>query len=204
MGEWLKTLKCWKWRSFMKVTIPVVVRHNSSYDELVASVMQSGNLDCAPDDMVISYLMNLREKLNPTIINSDVSVLMYMMDVDTDDFRIILWINVAERSIEGLVNSLKPPPLRRAVNDDFNDYKSDDDQPISTEDDPMISVITRTMTINLLVRKMILYIWKKFHWNRKTMKKIMERDHNWEIPSMMEPISVSIKYSPTRKSSKYY
>ncbi|PHU09298.1 hypothetical protein BC332_21158 [Capsicum chinense] len=172
MGGWLKTLKCWKWRSFTKVTIPVIVRRNSSYDELVASIMQSRNLDCAPGDMVISYLMNLREK--------------------------------AERSIEGLVNSLEPPPPCRAVNDDFNDYENDDDQPISTEDDPMISVITRTMMINLLVRKMILYIWKKFHWNRKTMKKIMEWDHNRDIPSTTEPISISIKYSPTRKSSKYY
>ncbi|PHU09297.1 hypothetical protein BC332_21157 [Capsicum chinense] len=204
MGEWLKTLKCWKWRSFTKVTIHVVVCRNSSYNELVASVMQSGNLDCAPGNMVISYLMNLREKVNPTIINSDVSVLMYMMDVDADAFRQILWINVAERSIEGLVNSSEPPPPRRAVNDDFNDYENDNDQPISTEDDPMILVITRTMTINLLVRKMILYIWKKFHWNCKIMKKIMERDHNRDIPSMTEPISISINYSSKRKNSKYY
>ncbi|PHU09299.1 hypothetical protein BC332_21159 [Capsicum chinense] len=69
--EWLETPKCWKWRSFMKVIIPIVVHRNSSYDELVVRVMQSDNLDYVPGDMVISYLMNLREKVNPTIINSD-------------------------------------------------------------------------------------------------------------------------------------
>ncbi|PHU23724.1 hypothetical protein BC332_08831 [Capsicum chinense] len=120
-----------------KVTIPITVHRNSSYDELVASIMQSGNLDCAPGDVVISYLMNSREKVNPTIINSDVRVLMYMMDVDADDFRPILRINIAERSVEGLVNSSEPSPQRRAVDDDFSDYKNDDDHPINTEDDLM-------------------------------------------------------------------
>ncbi|PHT87355.1 hypothetical protein T459_09461 [Capsicum annuum] len=114
MGEWLETPKCWKWRSFTKVTIPVVVRRNSSYGELVASVLQSGNLDCVPSDVVISYLMNSREKVNPTIIISDVRVLMYMMDVDTDSFRPILRINVAK-----------------------SDYENDDDQPINMKDNHM-------------------------------------------------------------------
>ncbi|PHT45927.1 hypothetical protein CQW23_15085 [Capsicum baccatum] len=109
----------------------------SLYDELVASVMQSGNLDCASNDVVISYLMNLREKVNPMIINSDVRVLMYMMDVDADGFRPILRINVAKRSIEGLVNSSKPLPPRWVVDDDFSDYENDDDQPINTKNNPM-------------------------------------------------------------------
>ncbi|PHT42814.1 hypothetical protein CQW23_16839 [Capsicum baccatum] len=137
MGEWLETPKCWKWRSFRKVTIPVVVRRNSSYDELVASVMQSGNLDCSPRDILFSYLINSREKVNPTIINSDVRVRIYMMDVDKDGFSPILRINIAERSVEGLVNSSEPPPPCRAVDNDFSDYENDEDQPINTEDDPM-------------------------------------------------------------------
>ncbi|XP_047262018.1 uncharacterized protein LOC124895621, partial [Capsicum annuum] len=99
MREWLETPKCWKWRSFTKVTIPVAVRRNSSYDELDASVMQSGNLDYG--------------------------------------FRPILRINVAERFVEGLVNSLEPPPLCLKVDDDSSDYENDDDQPINTKDDPM-------------------------------------------------------------------
>ncbi|KAM3248036.1 hypothetical protein P3L10_009804 [Capsicum annuum] len=81
--------------------------------------------------------MNSREKVNPTIINSDVRVLMYMMDVDADGFSPILRINIAERSVEGLVNLSKPPPSHRAVDNDFSDYENDDDQPINTEDDPM-------------------------------------------------------------------
>ncbi|PHT87213.1 hypothetical protein T459_09319 [Capsicum annuum] len=77
--------------------IPIPVRRNSSYDEFVASLMQSGDLDCAPSDMVISYVMHSREKVNPTIINSDVCVLTYIMDADADGFRPILRINVVER-----------------------------------------------------------------------------------------------------------
>ncbi|KAF3626919.1 hypothetical protein FXO38_28996 [Capsicum annuum] len=92
MGEWVDTSKCWKWRSFNKVTIPSPVRRNSSYDEFVASVMQSGDLDCAPSNVVISYVMHSREKVNPTIINCYVRVLMYIMDADANGFRPILRI----------------------------------------------------------------------------------------------------------------
>ncbi|PHT94366.1 hypothetical protein T459_02248 [Capsicum annuum] len=137
MGEWVETPKCWKWRSFTNVIILVTVRRNSSYDELVASVMQSRDLDCASGDIVISYLMNSREKVNPTIINHDVRVLMYMMDVDADGFRPILSINIAERSFEGLVNSSETPHSHSAVDDDFNDYENDNDHPINTEDNSM-------------------------------------------------------------------
>ncbi|PHT63342.1 hypothetical protein T459_32805 [Capsicum annuum] len=137
MGEWVETPKCWKWRSFTKVTIPVVVRHNSSYDELVACVIQSGDLDCAPGDVVISYLMNSREKVNPTIINSDVRKFMYVMDVDADGFRLILRINIAERSFKRSVNSSEPPLPRPAVDDDFSDYKNDGNHSINTKDDSM-------------------------------------------------------------------
>ncbi|PHT48247.1 hypothetical protein CQW23_12455 [Capsicum baccatum] len=102
--EWVETSKCWKWRSFTKVTISIPVLRNSSYDEFVASIMQSGDLDCAPSDMVISYVMHLREKVNPTIINSDVRVLTYIMDADADGFRPILRINMVETSFEGPLN----------------------------------------------------------------------------------------------------
>ncbi|PHT98301.1 hypothetical protein BC332_32770 [Capsicum chinense] len=96
----------------------------------------SGDLDCASGD-VISYIVNLREKVNPTIINSVVRVLMYMMDVDADSFRPILRINITERSFKGLVNSLEPPPPRSTVDNDFSDYENDDNHPINMEDDPM-------------------------------------------------------------------
>ncbi|PHU15159.1 hypothetical protein BC332_16364 [Capsicum chinense] len=139
MGEWAETSKCWKWRSFTKMTISISVRRNSSYDEFVASVMQSGDLDCASSDVVISYAMHSREKVNHTIINSDVRVLTYIMDVDVDGFRQILRINVVERSFEGSLNSSTPPPRRSVVDDDLidddlNDYENDVYGTINMED----------------------------------------------------------------------
>ncbi|KAM3205476.1 hypothetical protein P3L10_028886 [Capsicum annuum] len=139
MGEWMETSKCWKWRSFTKVTILIPVRCNSSYDEFVASVMQSGDLDCAPSDVVISYVMHSREKVNPTIINSNVRVLTYIMDADADGFRPILRINMVERSFEGPLISSAPSPRRPTVdddliNDDLNNYETDVDDTINMED----------------------------------------------------------------------
>ncbi|PHU25690.1 hypothetical protein BC332_04022 [Capsicum chinense] len=124
--RWVETSKCWKWRSFTKVTIPISFRRNSSYNEFVASVMQSGDLDCALSDVVISYVMHSRKKVNPTITNSDVCVLTYIMNADADGFRPILRINVVERSFEGPLNSSAPPPWRPTVGDDLiNDGLND-------------------------------------------------------------------------------
>ncbi|PHT38086.1 hypothetical protein CQW23_21659 [Capsicum baccatum] len=105
MGEWLNTPRGWKLRSFIKVTLPIAVHRNSSYDELVASINQSGDLDCASSNMVISYLMHSREKVNPTIINNNAHVSLYMMDVDANGFRPILRINLVDKSFEGSMNS---------------------------------------------------------------------------------------------------
>ncbi|PHT48262.1 hypothetical protein CQW23_12470 [Capsicum baccatum] len=127
LGEWVETSKCYKWRSFTKMTIPIPIRCNSSYDEFFASVKQSRDLDCASSNVVISYVRHSKEKVNPTIINSDVRVMTYIMDADADDFRLILRINVVERSFEGPLNSSAPPPWRPTVDDDLidddlNDY----------------------------------------------------------------------------------
>ncbi|PHU10361.1 hypothetical protein BC332_22221 [Capsicum chinense] len=142
MGEWVETHKCWKWRSFTKVTILIPVRRNSSYDELVESVMQSRDLDYAPSNLVISYLMHSRAKVNPTIINSDVHVLTYIMDANADGFRPILRINMVKRSLEGPLNSSTPPLRRPAIDDDLiddnlNDYKNGGNHPFNMEDDSM-------------------------------------------------------------------
>ncbi|PHT91670.1 hypothetical protein T459_06783 [Capsicum annuum] len=139
MGEWVKTSKCWKWRSFTKVTIHIPVHCNSSYDKFISSVMQSRDLDCTSSDVVIGYVMHLREKVNPTIINSDARVLTYIMDVDTDGFRLILRINVVERSFEGPLNSSAPLSRHPTVDDDLidddlNDYENDVVDTINMED----------------------------------------------------------------------
>ncbi|PHT27645.1 hypothetical protein CQW23_32750 [Capsicum baccatum] len=124
------------------VTIPIPVHFNSSYDEFVARVMQSGDLDCMPSDMMISYLMYLRKKMNPTIINNDVRMLTYIINADVDGFRPILRIYVVERFFEGPLNSPSPPPRHLTVDDDLidndlNDYENDDDHPINMKDDSM-------------------------------------------------------------------
>ncbi|PHU27523.1 hypothetical protein BC332_05855 [Capsicum chinense] len=118
------------------MTISIPVHRNSSYDEFVASVMQSGDLDCAPSDVVISYVMHSRVKVNPTIINNDVRVLTYIMDADANGFRPILRINVVERSFERPLNSSAPPPWCSAVDDDLidddlNNYENDVDDTIN-------------------------------------------------------------------------
>ncbi|PHU21760.1 hypothetical protein BC332_06867 [Capsicum chinense] len=127
--------KYWKWRSFTKVTLPIVVYRNSSYDKLVASMKQSGNLDCTSSNVVISYLMHSREKMNPTIINNDARVSLYMMNIDADGFRPILRINIVKRSFEGPMNSSPSPPQCRTADNDLNDYESDGDHPMNMEDD---------------------------------------------------------------------
>ncbi|PHT77057.1 hypothetical protein T459_20579 [Capsicum annuum] len=135
MGEWVNTPRGWKWRSFTKVTLPIAVHRNNSYDELVASVKQSEDLDCASSNVVISYLMNSTEKVNPTIINNDARVSLYMMDVDANGFRPVLRINVVDRSFEGPMNSSPSPPWCPTVDDNLNDYESDGDHPMNMKDD---------------------------------------------------------------------
>ncbi|PHU23215.1 hypothetical protein BC332_08322 [Capsicum chinense] len=98
-------------------------------------VKQRGDLDCASSNMVISYLMHSREKVNPMIINNDARVSLYMMDVDADGFRPILRINVVDRSFEGLMNSSLSPPRCWIVDNDLIDYESDGDHPMNMEDD---------------------------------------------------------------------
>ncbi|PHT58280.1 hypothetical protein CQW23_00643 [Capsicum baccatum] len=85
--------------------------------------------------MVISYLMHSRENVNPTIINNDARVSLYMMDVDADDFRPILRINVVDRSFEGPMNSSPSPPRCWTVDNDLNNYESDEYHPMNMEDE---------------------------------------------------------------------
>ncbi|PHT51571.1 hypothetical protein CQW23_06033 [Capsicum baccatum] len=180
MEEWEETPKCWKWKSFTKVTLPIVVRRNSSYDDLVARVMESGNIDCAPSNVVISYLMHSRKKVHPTIINNDKRVSLYMMDVDADGFRPILSIYVVERPFEGSLNSSTPPPRRPTVDDDLNDYENDGDHLINLEDD--------------------------FMHMEYISSNLQDAEEDYRTGSQLrysfpdEPISTMVKHSPIRKS----
>ncbi|PHU17717.1 hypothetical protein BC332_13412 [Capsicum chinense] len=93
-----------------QVTFPVAVHRNGSYDDLVASVLESGDLDFRQSDMVISFLMHLRENMYPMIINNDRRVSLYKMDISDDGFRPILRINIVEKPFEEPLNSSPPPP----------------------------------------------------------------------------------------------
>ncbi|PHT37256.1 hypothetical protein CQW23_24956 [Capsicum baccatum] len=104
MGEWVETSKCWTWRSFTKVTIPIHVRRNSSYDEFVASIMQSGDLDCAPNGFRPILRINVIEGSFEGPLNS--SAPPPRRPTVDDDF----------------------------IDDDLNDYENDADDRINMED----------------------------------------------------------------------
>ena len=40
---------------FSKTIVPIALRHNGSYDDMIASVIEVGDLICEPNDFVISY-----------------------------------------------------------------------------------------------------------------------------------------------------
>jgi len=97
MGVWEETPKSWNWKSFSKTTVPIALRRNGSYDDMIASVIEAGELTCEPNDLVISYQMNGRGKIHPTFIKNDRHVSLYMLDIGIDGSRPTLRINVNAR-----------------------------------------------------------------------------------------------------------
>ncbi|PHU09051.1 hypothetical protein BC332_20911 [Capsicum chinense] len=102
------------WKSFTKVTLSIAVCCNGSYDDLVASVMESRDLDYKRSDVVISYVMNSREKMHPTIINNDRRVYLYM-----------------------IVEFITTPPQLPSVDGDSVKYENNSDHSTNIEDDSM-------------------------------------------------------------------
>ncbi|KAM3268061.1 hypothetical protein P3S67_031611 [Capsicum chacoense] len=83
--------------------------------------MESGELSCDKSEVVISYLMNGRGKIHPTFTRNDRHVELYMICIDSDNFRPILRIKVVERSREEAFTSAPPPsspPLPPPIMDD--------------------------------------------------------------------------------------
>lgn len=68
------------------MTLPTTVRRNDLSGDLVASIIESRNLDCEANDVVVSYPMNSSKKVHPIIINNDRCVSLYMLDVGADGF----------------------------------------------------------------------------------------------------------------------
>ena len=61
--------------------MPIVLHHKGSYDDMIASVIEAGELTWEPNDLVISYQMNGREKIHLTFIKNDRYVSLYMLDI---------------------------------------------------------------------------------------------------------------------------
>ncbi|KAG5629448.1 hypothetical protein H5410_001165 [Solanum commersonii] len=97
MEVWEKTPKSWNWKSFSKMTVPIALRRNGSYDNMIASVIEAGELTCEPNDLVITYQMNGRGKMHPTFIKNDRHVSLYMLDIGIDGSRHTLRININVR-----------------------------------------------------------------------------------------------------------
>ncbi|KAM3218688.1 hypothetical protein P3L10_023219 [Capsicum annuum] len=104
MGVWEEGPNSWKWKLSSKETVPIPLHRNSSYDDMVRSVIENGELDCEPKNVVISYVMNGRGKIHSTFINNDRHVPLYMLDVAADGSRLSLRINVVPGS------PIIPPP----------------------------------------------------------------------------------------------
>ncbi|KAK6793626.1 hypothetical protein RDI58_007079 [Solanum bulbocastanum] len=49
MGVWEDSPKSWNWKSFSKMTVPIALRCNGSYDDMIASAIEAGELTCEPN-----------------------------------------------------------------------------------------------------------------------------------------------------------
>ncbi|XP_059302282.1 uncharacterized protein LOC132054255 [Lycium ferocissimum] len=145
-GEWVETPKCWNWNSSSKVTVSIVVRLNGTYNDLVESVKESGELDCEPSDLRISYMINAlptKGKAHPSFITNDRHVVLYMLDIAADGCRLVLRINVVERSQAASTSATPPlpPPPQQPVdansmqNESMGNHSMDmDDHDIDVEE----------------------------------------------------------------------
>ncbi|KAK4708461.1 hypothetical protein R3W88_029386 [Solanum pinnatisectum] len=135
MGVWEETPKSWYWKSFSKTIVPIMLRRNGSYDDMIASVIKADELACEPSNLVINYQMNGRGKIHPTLIGMP-----------------ILRINIIVRSPIEPTNSFNDNDLVEYENlgdqpkerfcDQSNDNLGDDsmnryDHSVNVEDQPV-------------------------------------------------------------------
>ncbi|XP_047264699.1 uncharacterized protein LOC124896879 [Capsicum annuum] len=72
--------------------------------------MESGDLSCDQNKVLISYLMNGRGQIHPTFIRNDRHVELYMLCIDSDNSRPILRVKVFERFRKEASTSTPPSP----------------------------------------------------------------------------------------------
>lgn len=88
----------------------ISLHRNGSYTDMVKSIMETGELSCDQKEVVISYLMNEREKIHPTFIRNDRHVQLYMLCINSNNSKPILRVKVVERSRKETSTSAPPPP----------------------------------------------------------------------------------------------
>ncbi|PHT99987.1 hypothetical protein BC332_29775 [Capsicum chinense] len=131
MGVWEEGPNYWKWKSSSKETVLIPLPRNSSYDDMVRSVIESGELNCEPKNVVISYVMKGRGKIHSTFIKNDWHVFLYMLDIIVDGSRPLLKINTVMGS-----PTISSPQLTFDEHDLFED-ESLDAHPMDSEDHSM-------------------------------------------------------------------
>ncbi|KAF3662054.1 hypothetical protein T459_17069 [Capsicum annuum] len=120
MDMWEEGPNYWKSKSSSKETVPIPLRRNSSYDNMVRSVIERRELDYEPKNIMISYLMNGRGKIHPTFIKNDRHVSLYMLDATVNGSRPLLRINVIPGS-----PTILPPYPTIDEHDSFEDESLD-------------------------------------------------------------------------------
>lgn len=65
------------------MAVPITFCFNSSYDDMVTSIMENKNLSRDLIDLAISYLMNVRRKIYLKFIKNDRHVGFYMFVIAT-------------------------------------------------------------------------------------------------------------------------
>ncbi|KAF3635039.1 putative BURP domain-containing protein 17-like [Capsicum annuum] len=95
--------------------------------DMVKSVMERGELSCDQSEVLISYLMNGREKIHPTFIRNNRHVELYMLCVDSNNSRPILRVKVFERSREEASTSAPPPPSSPPLPPNMDDTSTEYD-----------------------------------------------------------------------------
>ncbi|KAG5580115.1 hypothetical protein H5410_050742 [Solanum commersonii] len=62
---------------FVVAGVPIVLRHNGSYDDMIATIIEASELTCEPNDLVIRYQMNGRGKIHLTFIKKMIGTRAY-------------------------------------------------------------------------------------------------------------------------------
>ncbi|KAK6777849.1 hypothetical protein RDI58_024567 [Solanum bulbocastanum] len=67
MGVWEETPKIWNWKSFSKMIVLIALCRKDSFDDMIESVIEVGELTCKPNDLAyIEDNVNVVPLIEPT------------------------------------------------------------------------------------------------------------------------------------------